>query len=235
MIIFERPDLIIDMEHVGALQTNCFFIINPKKETVVIVDPGDDGDFLSEKIVSTGLNPTNILLTHGHFDHGGGTLPLRLNFPELSLIVPKKDLNLYKNAAKSASYFGVAIDPQAPPTHLVEIRKGQPQFTTINNGADLENFLPDWQWLDTPGHTPGGISLFHPKHRLLIAGDNIFNFGQIGRTDFKYSDSAKLASSIRTKLLTLPDNTIVFPGHEEIFNLDIQNKKYLEAAISLMG
>lgn len=241
--IFHSPDLIIQEYAVGSFQTHCYFLINPDTRQLVIIDPGDDGDFLSEQILVQDLQLQAIILTHGHFDHVGAGLALRLNFPQALLILPQADEFIYSRGNGSADYFGVTLDPFAPPTHLVTINEEahQPQLTSYTKSTASKSFpdhttatsvLPNWQWLALPGHTPGHLGLYHPTHHVLISGDTIFFGGDLGRTDFSYADLPTLQQAIKKNILPLSDNTLILPGHEELFTFNSAYRKFLTISLN---
>lgn len=183
----------------GSLDTNCYLITDNKSGEVVVVDPADEGDFISEKILRNNLTLKMIIFTHAHFDHILATLTLKLNFP-VPIIMHKKDLFLYKKAALSAKHWlGKNIDPLPIPD----------QF--IKNNDEIEIGNTTLQVIETPGHTPGSVCLYNEENRILFTGDTLFRQG-IGRTDFKYSSPLDLTSSLE-QLAKLPPQTIILPGH----------------------
>lgn len=192
---------------VGALQTNCYFLIHRQTGNTIIIDPGADGDFLSEQIISQKLNLKLIFFTHAHSDHLTGTLPLWLNFKPL-VYLPAADLPLYCRQQQKNHYTN--NDPLLNPTLL---------FT---NTSKLHQLLCSWNFplkiLAYPGHTLGSSALYYPEKSWLFAGDFIFPNGAVGRTDLPYSNKSKLLASL-SKLSSLPPHTLVFPGHESEFVL----------------
>lgn len=205
-LLLERDDIEIHFFKVGEMRTNCYLVIEPKNELGMVVDPGDEGDFISEEILQLGVKIKYLVLTHSHFDHLGGLLPLKLNFPQAKILASGLDKKIYQAAARSALYWqGQAIDPPPPIDEDLE---------------DIKQFelgRQKWQVIATPGHTPGGKCFFYqPKNRqsepILLSGDTIFALGAVGRTDFVYASQEKLQKSLE-KLWKLPPATLVLPGH----------------------
>lgn len=183
---------------VGPLQTNCYIVTKDNK--TIIIDPGDEGDFISQTIIENNLNPVAIILTHGHFDHCLGTLPLKLNFP-VPIRLHQKDLFLYKQANRSAKHWtGSAGDPLPPVDNLITNKTQEIFFLKV---------------IETPGHTPGSICLYYQNHssRTLFTGDTLFADG-IGRTDLSYSSEEDLQKSLK-KLNKLPKEITIYPGHNQ--------------------
>lgn len=188
---------------VGQLRTNCFLVYDEKSSEGVIIDPGDDADFITRKISDLGINPQFILATHGHFDHVLAANELRLNF-NIPFLIHQKDLFLLKRAGKTARFFsGEGEGIYLPPDFFLEegqkIKIGKEELTV----------------LETPGHTPGGVSFY--ALGMLFSGDLIFAEG-VGRTDFSYSSAVDLEKSIK-KVLFLPPQTVIYAGHGEEFLL----------------
>jgi len=203
----------------GQLDSNCYLATNANNQTLII-DPGYDGDFITEEILKRKLKPIAIILTHAHFDHCLGIFPLKLNFAtspapkkqksNFPIILHSKDLFLYKQANKSSQHWtGIPGDPLPPPDILLKSNSTAPKKI-----LDLFNL----QIIETPGHTPGSISLHHASRSdlevpLLFSGDTLFKDG-VGRTDFSYSNPQDLHDSLQ-KLKKLPPQTIIYPGHGE--------------------
>lgn len=189
---------------VGQLATNCCLVWDEKSLEGVIIDPGDDADYIIRRIGDFKLSPVAILATHGHFDHVLGVTELRLAF-NIPFFIHRKDLFLYKRAGRTAKFFqGFQADVNLPPDKFVK------EEDIIKFGKEKLKVL------ETPGHTPGSVSFYSP--RFLFSGDVIFAQG-VGRTDFSYSSAADLEKSIQ-KILSLPSETKVFPGHGEEFELE---------------
>lgn len=189
---------------VGQLATNCYLIWDEETLEGAIIDPGDDGEFIIQKIQNIGISPKSILVTHGHFDHIGAVTELRLAF-NIPFYLHQKDLFLIKRATRSARFFtGVTTDPCLPPDKF------------LKEGEIIKIGQEELKVLETPGHTPGSVSFFAPK--ILFSGDVIFEEG-VGRVDFSYSSKNDLRNSIK-KILSLPPETLIFPGHGETFKMD---------------
>lgn len=190
---------------VGKLQTNCYLLESFGES--VIIDPGDDGDFLSEKIYFQNLNLKMLLVTHGHFDHVLAANELKINF-KAPLFISKKDLFLLEKAGESA-FFWTGIVPKFKVVKPSGFLKA---YDKIEFGRDLLEVI------ETPGHTPGSLSYYNEKEKMLFCGDLIFKNG-LGRTDFVYSLKRELNKALN-KILKLPPETIVFPGHGDKFRLE---------------
>lgn len=187
---------------VGPLAANCYLLWNETTLEATIIDPGDDGDFLSEKIIALGLNLKQILLTHGHFDHVLGLLPLHLNFPEAKIYLNQEDKFLYDQAEKSAKHWVPGYSPDPVPDNLV------------TTPPDLVKTIA------TPGHTPGSVCYYLKAENWLFTGDTLFQ-GSVGSTNHKYSSPLKLSQSL-AKLKQLPGETVIYPGHGEPSTIKIE-------------
>lgn len=186
---------------VGGMATNSYLVFDEETKEGMIIDPGDEGDYISEKVVENEVKLKAIVLTHGHFDHVLGILPVKLNFGA-EICLNKADEFLYKQAGKSAKYWqGDSGDPLPPIDHY------------IKEGDEFKLSDEVFRVIETPGHTPGGICLINKSQGLLFCGDTLFKDG-VGRTDFKYASLAKLQSSLK-RLEELPGKWLVYPGHGE--------------------
>jgi glyoxylase-like metal-dependent hydrolase (beta-lactamase superfamily II) len=185
---------------VGIVGTNCYFAIHPDTKECLIIDPGDQGEQLAEKIKSEGLSPKAILLTHGHFDHIMGVEALRQEF-SIPVYVHEADQDLLENPdLNSGSMIGRSVSVTAD--HMV--KDGE-----ILNLAGFKI-----QVLHTPGHTPGGVCYYFPEEEIVFSGDTLF-CDSVGRTDLPGGSASDLVRSIREKVFLLPDLTLVYPGHGE--------------------
>jgi len=185
----------------GELQTNCYLVWDKMTKEAVIIDPADDGVAITEEIYQRRLKPLGIFLTHGHFDHLLGLIDLKLIL-NLPVYGSSEDNFFFKNTAKSASFWlkrtidipnikGVDVDL----VNVSAIKLGDEKIEVIK----------------TPGHTPGGVCFYCQRSGLLFSGDTLFA-GAKGRTDLKYSSEEEINKSVK-KLLELPINTVVLPGH----------------------
>ncbi|MFW6022868.1 MAG: MBL fold metallo-hydrolase [Halanaerobiaceae bacterium] len=182
----------IDTIEVGTNMTNCYIV--SKNRQAVIIDPGDDAEKILLSISKNELNVTDIILTHGHFDHIGAVDFLR-NRLDIPVSIHRGDSEFLTNSQKNLSFFlGDEIVTGEADKYLEEDSK-------------VQGFIV----IETPGHTPGGISLYDKNNSILISGDTIFSNGY-GRTDLPGADSSLLVESIRS-LMNLPDDVIVYPGH----------------------
>lgn len=184
----------------GQLQTNCYLVWDEKSTETIIIDPADEGSYIGQKIIDLKLKPKFIVATHGHFDHILGATELALAFNLPFLMNDQDEFLLQKNQASVKYFLGFNADP--PPKISKTLKEGN--FLVI--GRDKLEVI------ETPGHTPGSICLY--SKGVLFSGDTLFKNG-IGRTDFSYSSHADLLSSIKEKLLILPPETLIYPGHGE--------------------
>jgi len=182
---------------VGPLQVNCFLIGCPQTREAAIIDPGDEGERILDVLRRLELTAKLVINTHGHFDHIGANR-LVVERTGAELLIHRADLPLLENAARHAAMYGLQVTASVPPTQL------------LDGGEALELGTLNLRVLPTPGHSPGGISLCVDGH--VFTGDALFA-GSIGRTDLPGSDTEQLLAAIREQLLSLPDETIVHPGH----------------------
>lgn len=181
----------------GELQANCYLLVKDKK--CLMIDPGDNADFLLEEISRQNLTLEAMLATHGHFDHimGAGAVQTAINKP---LAINKKDEFLVKRLKSSVEHFlGYAPDiitPEITPHKEGKFKVGSLTLEVIH----------------TPGHTPGSVCFFLRDQKVVFTGDTLFK-NAVGRYDFSYGSKKDLYSSIRDKLFTLPDDIKVNPGH----------------------
>lgn len=186
----------------GSLNTNCYVLTDNDSQQAFIIDPADNGDFISETLLRNHATPIGILLTHGHFDHVLATLELKLNF-NLPIYLHPADLFLHHHANQSAQHWlGEASDPVPPPDR--GLKDGQ--IITLGESELMV--------VATPGHTPGSVCFYSPADQIIFTGDTLFH-SDVGRTDFSYSNSKQLKKSL-SALFSLPADTIVYPGHGEI-------------------
>lgn len=189
---------LLESWQLGDLQTNCYLLTDPTSEQCWVIDPGDDGDFISEHIVSNNLALQAILITHGHSDHVGGLLPLMLNF-QPQIIMAQPDLFLLKNAQKYR-----AGDPIPMPNTLID----------PSNPPVSEHF----EVIALPGHTPGSVGYYFKEHQAVFTGDTIFVHG-LEKNNRSYENLDQQKKSIK-KLKKLPAGTMIFPGHGQPFRVD---------------
>lgn len=184
---------------VGMLACNCSVIGDEATHEAIVIDPGDDISDIAGILQRHKLKVTMIVITHAHIDHIGGAQKLR-TLTGAPVYMHQDDSFLAANLEMQASWIGCET----------------PENPGIDNPAKEGDILRAGSIaayvLHTPGHTPGSISLFLPAEQKLISGDTLFE-GSVGRTDLPGGDSRAIAASIRGKLYTLPDDTIVIPGH----------------------
>ena len=184
----------------GQLSTNCYLVFDNQTSDVVIIDPGDDPDYIMRIIKDINKKPSKIIATHGHFDHVLAVTELKLAY-DIPFLMHKDDEFLLKRLQSSVKHF-LGLEADSPP--LVD--------TYLKESDEVKIGKYILKIIETPGHTPGGISLYCKKAKVLFVGDTIFEKGGVGRTDFAYSNNKHLIKSIR-KLLKLPENTVVYTGH----------------------
>ena len=181
---------------VGPFASNCYIVGSESNKEGVIIDPGADAEEILKNVKDLGLSIKFIVLTHGHIDHIGALKEVKESTGAEVAIHTDDAKSLHERSLATA--FGLFYPPPPPPDRLL---KGG---DSIDIG-DL-HFLV----LHTPGHSPGGICLL--GEGVVFSGDTLFNFG-IGRYDLPGGSGSQLMNSIHAKLMILPDNTKVYPGH----------------------
>jgi len=184
---------------VGPLQCNCSVIGDETTREALVIDPGDDIDDVLVLIRKHNLTVKQIVVTHAHIDHVGGAMKLRAA-TGAPILLNQNDQPLLKMLDVQATWIGVE-DPGK-----VEIDHSIAQGDAVRAGSLTGNVI------HTPGHTEGSVCLYFPAEKKLIAGDTLFA-GSIGRTDLPGGSMRKIIDSLHEKVLTLPDETVVVPGH----------------------
>ncbi|MBA3913605.1 MAG: MBL fold metallo-hydrolase [Acidobacteriales bacterium] len=184
---------------VGPLQCNCSILGDEATHEAMVVDPGDNIDSILEILKSYQLQVKQIVVTHAHIDHVGGAMKLRAA-TGAPILLNENDYELLKMLDTQAAWIGV------PSPGVVEVDRSIKQADTVSFGSHTANVL------HTPGHTEGSVCLYFGAEKKLIAGDTLFA-GSIGRTDLPGGSMKKIMYSLRDKLLALPDDTEVTPGH----------------------
>src|SRR5271166_24124 len=184
---------------VGLLQCNCSILGDETTHEAMVIDPGDDIDDVLAILRQHKLEVKQIVITHAHIDHVGGAMKLRA-VTGAPILLNQNDYALLKMLDVQAAWIGAA------PPGKVEIDHNIGQADTLKAGSLTANVI------FTPGHTEGSVCLYFPAEKKLIAGDTLFA-GSIGRTDLPGGSFEKIIDSLHEKLLALPDDTIVIPGH----------------------
>ncbi|HUX47165.1 MAG TPA: MBL fold metallo-hydrolase [Desulfosporosinus sp.] len=190
----------IERRAMGAMGANCYLYACMESKKAVIIDPGADGKKIYRWILEKGLKVDYILLTHGHVDHIGGVDELRALLGDVLVGIHADDAGMLTDGKKNlSSYLGAGLVLQSADFLLQD---GQ----EITIGKEKLNVI------STPGHSPGCVCFLSAEG--LFSGDTLFA-GSIGRTDFPGGSLDQLLKGVKDKLMILPEDTRVFPGHGE--------------------
>lgn len=189
--------MIIKELAVGPIQANCYIVGCEETLSAAVIDPGDDADSILMALAESKLTVGSIINTHGHFDHVGANKRLK-EVTGADIMIHELDAPMLSELAATAGAMGLRADDSPPADRL------------LADGDTIAVGNLTMTVLHTPGHTPGGISLFTEGH--VFVGDTLFA-GSVGRTDFPGGDFAILKASVNSKLYVLDDDVIVHPGH----------------------
>ena len=191
------PGMVVRGLEVGPFMSNCYIVGSEKTKEGMVVDPGADGGDILAHIKELGLKIKYLVATHGHIDHISAVKEVK-EATGAEFVVHQEEAKGLHSGNYLSAVFGISFPSPPPPDRLVQ------------GGDSLEMGDLKFLVLHTPGHSFGGICLSGPG--VVFSGDTLFNQG-IGRFDFPGGDYKVLLNSIHTKLLVLPDETIVYPGH----------------------
>jgi hydroxyacylglutathione hydrolase len=199
--------MILETIPVGPLQCNCSILGDEISREAIVVDPGDDIPRILALLAKHALTVKQILITHAHIDHIAGAHRLK-QLTGAPILYNQHDLAQVKMMDVQATWLGIPTPTVSNPDDTLDDNK------RIAIGVDPEQGRTGitGSILHTPGHTEGSVCIYVPDQSLLLAGDTLFA-GSVGRTDLPGGDTHKLLTSINDRLLTLPDETIVIPGH----------------------
>lgn len=195
---------------VGSLSTNCYIVEDEGSGKAVLIDPGGDGEGILEFVNSRELDLHCVVLTHGHLDHvvDAGLIQAKTSVP---VLISEADSGYLDDPGWMRPF----IDFE----HMMRVK----ERTFVREGDVISFGNSRLHVIETPGHSPGSISLYWPGSRkiqgseglpgVIFSGDLIFS-RSVGRTDFPGSDAHVLFASIRNKIMSLPDDTIIYPGHD---------------------
>ncbi|MFC1897788.1 MBL fold metallo-hydrolase [Chloroflexota bacterium] len=181
---------------VGPFSSNCYIVGSEAGKEGMIIDPGDEADIILENVKELGLEIKSIVLTHAHIDHIGALKEVK-KATGAEVAIHADDAQALQEKSISAM-FGLSYPTPPLPDRL------------LKDGDSIDIGDLHFSVLHTPGHSPGCLCLLGEE--IVFSGDTLFNFG-IGRYDLPGGDHSQIMNSIHTKLMVLPDNTTVYPGH----------------------
>ncbi len=187
---------------VGPLQCNCSVIGDPATREAIVIDPGDDIERVIAALDKHKLTVKQIAITHAHIDHVGGAMKLK-KLTGAPILLNENDSRLLRMLDIQAAWVGM----KSPGAVSID--------ASLNSGDQVAAGSISGNVIHTPGHTEGSVCIYFPAQQKLIAGDTLFA-GSIGRTDLPGGSMEKIMRSLHQDVLSLPDETLVVPGHGEL-------------------
>lgn len=217
----QRPPIEVRRLVLGPIQANGYLVRREADRAAIVIDPGAEPGTVIEALEEEDARPEAILLTHAHLDHVGGVAGVRRRW-EVPIYLHPAGRDLYDAALDQAAAFGLEIEQPPPPDRA------------LADGQVLELAGLSLEVRHAPGHSPGGVVFSLPGHAFV--GDCIFA-GSVGRVDLPGGDAGTLLRSIREKILTLPEDTVLWPGHgpETTVGREAETNPFLTGAFGWSG
>ena len=206
----DNQEVIHETLPLGLFECNCTILGDPESRRAVVFDPGDEVERILATLAKHRLTVDHILLTHAHIDHVGAVAPLKREFG-VPVLMHADDQQLYDRLDVQAGWAGMLTPERVAIDRYLE------------HGETLSLLGLEIQVLHTPGHSPGSISFYLPALAKVISGDALFR-GSIGRTDLPGGNFDQLIRAIESQLLTLPEETAVFPGHGPSTSIGLEKR-----------
>ncbi len=192
-------NIIVVTNQLGSFATNCYTVVNTDTREAVIIDPAANAEYILKMIKSQSYKLKAIFITHGHWDHVGAVNAIKEALPEVKIYAGVKEKELLSNCASNLS--AMFSDPYFVKADIY-----------VDDDEEIEILGTKVRCLWVPGHTIGSISYYFTENSMVFDGDTLFA-GSIGRSDFPTGDEKTLLSKIEEKLFSLPEDTVVYPGH----------------------
>ena len=189
---------VTSLTDLGPFMMNAYLLTCSETGEMIVIDPGDEGNKINNQIDTSGASVVSIYLTHAHLDHVRA-LPEVQQHCNTNIFLPKWEIEIYENVAFQCRLFGL------PEIELVQAYEVFDESHTLKCGKHSAAVL------HTPGHSPGSCCFYFESSRILVAGDLLFK-DSIGRMDLWGANVIDMKKSL-TKILSLPDDVVVYPGH----------------------
>ncbi|MBF0360740.1 MAG: MBL fold metallo-hydrolase [Oligoflexia bacterium] len=225
---FQNDKLTISVHVIGSLSNNCITIYSPKTLDAIIIDSGNDNDAILRLIKKFNLKVQKLVYTHAHYDHITSADVIRSRFTNAKLYLHEQEMPVYRFVPQQVLMTtGENLNKLNPVDQFV--KEGEKLGLELSDGVDGvegEEFKGLLNAIHTPGHTPGHLCFLCNFFSIpiLFSGDTLFQ-QSVGRTDLPGGSFGQIQKSIKEKLFTLPENTVVIPGHGDFTTIG-EEKKY---------